>query len=389
MPRLPPEAPVSKRVSPLTRIVVLLAAAVSGFAIAVVSLLRMLLPGLLDSLPGSLVGRSFGSSVELALALAGGLAVLVVSGFALVAERGPGPHRAVWPVRTASLLTAAFVALTIPGGMIPTAGYTFAVAVTLGIVVLVVLTTIRCPWVGIPIAALVIGGLVFSSVALEATGLPLQVLTGLGALLPEASLAFAHVTAAAGLLVWVIGDERTSSSTFAGFVHRHRITITLVAAVCALPYAIARASWLTPWPLFGGSTETFVEEPITRATGLMLGMGMLVGGLLTLGLILPWGARFPRFLAGVGGRAIPPALAIVPASVVSVLFTAAGAEFVFMGTGDTSQTVYVMLMLPFWLWGPLLGLAAWGYAMHRAGSGSATEIVLHTSPDLATPTLRS
>ncbi|MBE7956376.1 hypothetical protein ABTZ44_12130 [Microbacterium oxydans] len=361
----------------------------SGLAITVVSLLRMLLPGLRDSLPDSLVGRSFGSSIELALALTGGLAVIVVSGFALVAERGPGPRGAVWPLRTAGLLTAAFVALTIPGGMIPTAGYTFAVAVILGIVALVALTTIRCPWVGIPIAALVIGGLVFSSVALEATGLPLQVLTGLGALLPEAALAFAHVTAAAGLLVWVIGDERTSSSTFAGFVHRHRIPITLIAAACALPYAIARASWLTPWPLFGGSTETFVEEPITRATGLMLGLGMLVGGLLTLGLILPWGARFPRFLAGVGGRAIPPALAIVPASVVSVLFTAAGGEFVFMGTGDLGQTVYVMFMLPFWLWGPLLGLAAWGYAMHRAGSGSETEIVLHTSPHLATPTLRS
>lgn len=389
MLRLPPDAPVSKRLSPLTRIVVLLTAAVSGLAITVVSLLRMLLPGLRDSLPGSLVGRFFGSSVELALALTGGLAVLVVSGFALIAERGPRPHGAVWPLRAASLLTAAFVALTIPGGMIPAAGYTFAVAVILGIVVLVALTAIRCPWVGIPIAALVIGGLVFTSVTLEATGLPLLVFAGLNDILSAASLALTHVTAAAGFLVWVIGDGRSSRGTFARLVHRYRIPITLIAAACALPYAIARASWLTPWPLFGGSTETFVEEPITRATGLMLGMGMLVGGLLTLGLILPWGARFPRFLAGVGGRAIPPALAIVPASVVSVLFTAAGAEFVFMGTGDPSQTVYVMLMLPFWLWGPLLGLAAWGYAMHRAGSGSATEIVLRTSHHLVTPTLRS
>ncbi|WP_350351326.1 hypothetical protein ABS642_18720 [Microbacterium sp. A8/3-1] len=350
-----------------TRIVVLLAVATSGFAIAVVSLLRMLIPGFLDTLPGSLVGR-LGTGVELALSLTGALAVLGVTGFAVAMQRGRGGGASARAVRGASLLAAALVAVTMPGGVIPAAGYTFALTVILGIVVFVTLTVIRRPWLGIPLAGLVIGGLVFAAVNLEAAALPLRVVGALLGILPQVSLALAHVVAAAGLLIWVIADGRSDHRALAAFVHGHRTPITLIAAACALPYAVARASWLTPWPLFGGSAEMFAEDPSTRATGLALGLAMLIGGLLTLGLILPWGERFPRFLAGIGGRAVPPALAIIPASVVSVLFTAASAEFTLTGVGNAQESVYLLLVFPFWLWGPMLGFAAWGYAMHRADS---------------------
>lgn len=351
-----------------TRIVVLLAAAASGLAIAVVSLLRMLVPGFLDDLPGSLAGR-LGSGLELAASLTGGLAVLGVAAFALATRRSSVPVGQKWAGRVAALLAGVLVAVTMPGGVIPAAGYTFAVTVILGIAVFVVLAAIRRPAVGIPAAAVVLGAFAFAAVTLEAAELPLLVLAGLGRILPQASFALAHVVAAAGLLVWVIGDAESPRHGFARFVHEHRRAITVIAAACALPYAIARVTWLTPWPLFGGSAEMFAEEPVMRATGLMLGLAMLIGGLLTLGLILPWGERFPRFLAGVGGRAVPPALAIIPASVVSVLFTAASVEFALMGTGNAVESVYLVLMFPFWLWGPLLGFAAWGYAMQRAGSG--------------------
>jgi hypothetical protein len=144
----------------------------------------------------------------------------------------------------------------------------------------------------------------------------------------------------------MITDPSSRHNGFADAVLRHRRAITIIAAACALPYALSRMTWLTPWPLFGGSAEMFAADPSVRVLGLALGAGMLAGGVLTLGLILPWGERFPRFLAGVGGRAVPPALAIIPASLVSVLFTAAG--------------------IPFWLWGPLLGFATWAYALTRA-----------------------
>ena len=163
---------------------------------------------------------------------------------------------------------------------------------------------------------------------------------------------------------------------FGAFVSRHRIVITVLAACCALPYVIARASWLTPWPLFGGSA---IEEygSTVLATGLMLGAAVLAGGVLTLGLILPWGSRLPRWLPRIGGRPVPVALAVVPASIVSVLFTAGGAEALLMTFAQSGAVAVgelaLVLVLPFWLWGPLLALATWGYVLHRAATPPASE----------------
>jgi hypothetical protein len=156
------------------------------------------------------------------------------------------------------------------------------------------------------------------------------------------------------------------------FALRHRVGITVLAACCALPYAVARISWLTPWPLFGGEAVG-QGGPIVLATGLMLGAAMLAGGLLTLGLVLPWGSLFPRWLPRIGGRPVPVGLAVAPASIVAVLFTAAGVEMLRMAfapeNGLPVMRLALPLVLPFWLWGPLLALATWGYAQYRAASG--------------------
>lgn len=145
----------------------------------------------------------------------------------------------------------------------------------------------------------------------------------------------------------------------------------MVAAACSLPYALARTSWLTPWPQFGGSAEAFENEPAMLLTGLLLGLGMLTGGFFTLGLIRPWGERLPRGFAVIGGRPMPVGLAVIPATIVAVLFFTSGAEFLFLAfEGEIgarmASVIELMLLFPFWLWGPLLALAAWGYAMHRA-----------------------
>lgn len=358
--------------SVLTRIIALLAAAVGALAVTVTSLVRMLTPGV-DALPSSLIGH-LGHGVELALALTGALAAFLISLFALfalVTHRTASRTVPTWIVRAAGLVAGLLLAVAMPGGVIAAAGYTFAMTVIVGVLALIILTLLRRPLLGLTLAAVVVGALAYAIVSLEAGPLVPQILGSYGTVLPQASLAIAHVAAASGLLIWMIGDSPNRRIGFAASVLRHRRAITILAAACALPYAFARATWLTPWPLFGGSSEMFAADPSVRVLGLALGAGMLAGGVLTLGLILPWGERFPRFLAGLGGRSVPPGLAIIPASVVSVLFTAAGIQFALEGAGLVEDTLYLLLMFPFWLWGPLLGLATWAYAMNRATPGAS------------------
>jgi len=180
-------------------------------------------------------------------------------------------------------------------------------------------------------------------------------------------------------ILWGALQLRGEPGRFGAFVLRHRRAITVLAACCALPYAIARLSWLTPWPLFGGDA---IEQFGTSAliTGLMLGAAMLIGGALTLGLILPWGERFPRWVPGVGGRPVPVPLAVVPATIAAVLFTATGVETLLMLATPQSYSSgldidwAIALFLPFWLWGPLLGLATWAYAIHRTQSSDGATL---------------
>ncbi|QEW03591.1 hypothetical protein [Microbacterium lushaniae] len=103
--------------------------------------------------------------------------------------------------------------------------------------------------------------------------------------------------------------------------------------------------------------------------GLALGAALALGGILTLGLILPWGERFPAWMGPLGGTPVPAWLAVTPALVVSALFTFGGVGLAVDSLrglpplGEASWTI--ALVLPFWLWGPLLALSTWGYALHR------------------------
>jgi hypothetical protein len=79
----------------------------------------------------------------------------------------------------------------------------------------------------------------------------------------------------------------------------------------------------------------------------------------------------PRWVPRIGGRAVPVALAAVPAAIVAALFTAGGLQSLTLAlTG--AVPVGTVLILPFWAWGPLLGLATWGYVRHRAAASVGT-----------------
>lgn len=359
------------------RSLLLVAAVLGGAVIAAVTLLRLLAPDAVswtDDLHPTFLARIGGMTTETVVGLCGALGAVAVAVIAATSPRASRSSQTA--LRVVALLVAAIVAFGTPGGVIPAAGYTFALLVVAGIVVATVMLAIRHPWIGLPVALLLAAGVVYAVANLEAASLVPRILAAMLDMLPNMLISLAHVMTAASLLAWVIGVSVDARGAFGGWVLRHRVAITVIAALCSVPYTFARLTWLTPWPMFGGSAEMFAESPGTQLTGLMLGTGVLFGGLLTLGLVRPWGERFPRWMAGLGGRVVPPALAILPASLVTVLFTSGGIEFALEGLGSPSgavDTLYVMTMFPFWLWGPLLGLATWAYAMHRSAPSAPDE----------------
>lgn len=177
-------------------------------------------------------------------------------------------------------------------------------------------------------------------------------------------------------VVWaviLVGAVRGSSALARGgrWVLRHRVALTVVAAASALPYALLRLTWLTPWPQLGGEAAA---DPSTRLWGLVLSSGAWCGALLTMGLVRPWGEVFPRWFPVIGGRRVPVAVAAVPGFAVAGLLCCAAVPMALMGLsapGGASLLLVVesLIAFPCWLWGPSLGLAVWGYVEHRRAIG--------------------
>ncbi|GAA0943101.1 hypothetical protein [Nonomuraea longicatena] len=153
---------------------------------------------------------------------------------------------------------------------------------------------------------------------------------------------------------------------------------TAVAGVAPLPYGIQRAAWSAGIPL--GVDEAYVAalladfdaKGMTGVTAYMLPLACLGGSLLTLGLAQRWGRVFPGRLPLLGGRAVPEALAVVPASLVTVAVTVAGLASwrSSLGTGMAHFATGGVGLL--WLpWGLALGLATLAYHHVRRLEGPA------------------
>jgi hypothetical protein len=140
----------------------------------------------------------------------------------------------------------------------------------------------------------------------------------------------------------------------------------IVAVLCAMPYGLLRLTWLTPWP-YGMDPATLVATPELRLHGLLLGCASLVGAVLTAGLVARWGEVWPRWMPVVRGRPVPLAAAVVPGGVVAALFTVAAFPMTIMAvaTGDLSS----LIVFPFIVWGPALGIGVLGYALRRRAGG--------------------
>jgi len=156
-----------------------------------------------------------------------------------------------------------------------------------------------------------------------------------------------------------------------------------VAMVVPVFYALTRYAWALGFPL--GMSEEYLrrgQESGTWISGLFLATFGLVGAGLMLGLVKRWGEIFPRWMIGLAGRQVPIALAVVPASIVSVLLivggigiwsgldqmaanlVAAGSE----GMGLIGAIIFqVGPTLLFPVWGAALAVATLGYYYCRRG----------------------
>jgi hypothetical protein len=156
-----------------------------------------------------------------------------------------------------------------------------------------------------------------------------------------------------------------------------------VAMVAPVFYALTRYAWALGLPL--GMSEEHLrsgQESGTWISGLFLATFGLVGAVLMLGLVQRWGEVFPRWMIGLAGRRVPIALAVVPASLVSVLLIVGGigiwsdlnqmvAALVSSGVEDIEiigQVIFVLgptMLFP--VWGIALVVATLGYYFRRRG----------------------
>lgn len=142
---------------------------------------------------------------------------------------------------------------------------------------------------------------------------------------------------------------------------------TIVAALCPMPYALLRMTWLLPNPI-GFDADELNAEPGIKMFGLGLGLISLASGIVTLGLIRPWGEVWPRWIPIVAGRPVPLKAAVVPGAVAATLLLVASASLIgllWTPENSTVENILYLLVLPFPLWGASLAVATAAYYYRR------------------------
>lgn len=139
-----------------------------------------------------------------------------------------------------------------------------------------------------------------------------------------------------------------------------------IALVSIVPYEVTRIAWYFGWPL--GISRDFLQmmqdTPGMLEVGLGLAVMSIVGGILTHGLVARWGEVFPRWIWFAAGRRVPPALAIVPATIVTLAIPSAAMMNIGQGAdlSNWALTVPGMLIVG---WAAGLGAATYAYYLRR------------------------
>ncbi|TYB55363.1 NYN domain-containing protein [Nonomuraea sp. PA05] len=168
------------------------------------------------------------------------------------------------------------------------------------------------------------------------------------------------------------GPRRAAGWATPQAARRWGVWAVVVAAAIPAGYDASRFAWAAGLPL--GITEEFwqwLDESGLRWAGLFLSLMGLGGAILTLGLAQRWGEVYPRWIWFRAGRPVPPMLAVVPASVVSVIVFSGGLTFwrlrmVHDYGWDMWATWAPSLLWP--LWGVALAAATLAYHLRRRGA---------------------
>lgn len=148
--------------------------------------------------------------------------------------------------------------------------------------------------------------------------------------------------------------------------------VAWIAAAIPMTYALTRFAWLAGIPLgISGQMLDDMHETGAVWAGTGLAAFAVVGAMLTLGLVRPWGEVFPRWMIGLAGRRVPIKLAVVPATLVAIAVAAASLGFFatpkFLELiGDLNSAATPMLLWP--LWAAALGAATLAYYLRRRGT---------------------
>jgi len=157
-----------------------------------------------------------------------------------------------------------------------------------------------------------------------------------------------------------------------------------VAMVAPVFYTLTRYAWALGFPLGMGEEQFRRGQEIGAWVmgALFLGTFSLAGALLMLGLVQHWGEVFPRWMIGLAGRRVPIALAVIPASLASVLLITGGIAIwsglgqmvtgLAAGGAEDMEIIGAILFqlgptLLFPVWGVALAVATLGYYYRRRG----------------------
>jgi hypothetical protein len=293
----------------------------------------------------------------------------------VAAGRPPAPGTAALVLVTAVVLGIAFLLLAPGLSLLVLAGYLMA---ALGPVVLLVtlLAGARRSRPAAAVAAvLVLVGIAawVSGVADAAVVGPWATALGEGLVRTAPRMLVMAFLATGGVLWLAVGWEvaRAGSTgapaewTGPERAARWGRTATVVATLCALPYALIRSTWLTPWPLGLPPGVDLNAVPSMRLQGLLLGGAALAGAVLTTGLVARWGEVWPRWMPGLHGRPVPVAAAVVPAALITLVISSAAVPMIMMAID--ADALWLMLAFPLPIWAPALGIATLGYALRRRG----------------------
>ncbi|MEV0154904.1 hypothetical protein AB0H57_14315 [Micromonospora sp. NPDC050686] len=143
----------------------------------------------------------------------------------------------------------------------------------------------------------------------------------------------------------------------------------VVSCLAPLPYEATRIAWYLGYPL--GITDDFLrmmqDTPGMLEVGLGCAVASMLGGVLTHGLVSRWGERYPRWIWFRAGRPVPPALAVVPASIVAVVLIPAGLMNFRMEISRDTWALNAPSILCL-VWGVALGAATIAYYLRRRGA---------------------